>query len=127
MPPWEKHLAARAEVLLGLADSLADHLADAARARTSVAAQRALLRAIGVSGLAPDGRSLALEVVHRFAAADHRLLRTGIVLPFALAAHEYDLEPQQLALEVIEGHIDPRGRGRSPAEAGAGETRPGPA
>lgn len=105
-PPWEDHVAARAEVLLGLADSLADRLADAARARTSVAAQRALLRAIGVSGLAPDGRSLALEVVHRFAAADRRLLRTGIVLPFALAAHEYDLDPQQLALEVIDGHVD---------------------
>jgi len=105
-PPWEGHLSDRADVLLGLADTLGGPLATAARAHTSVAAQRALLRAIGVSGLAPDGRSLALEVVHRFAAADHRLLRTGIALPIALAAHEYDLEPQQLALEVIEGHVD---------------------
>jgi len=105
MPP-EGPLAQSADVLLGLADALAGRLASEARSRTSVALQRALLRAIGVSGLAPDGRSLAAEIVHRYISADRHPLRGGIALPFALAAHEYDLEPQQLAIEVVRGTID---------------------
>ncbi len=106
MPPGEGPLAQSADVLLGLADALAARLASEARSRTSVAAQRALLRAIGVSGLAPDGRSLALEIVQRYVSTDRHPLRNGVTLPFALAAHEYDLEPQQLAIEVVQGNID---------------------
>ena len=106
MPGVEGDLAAAAESLLGLADDLADRLARAARSRTSLACQHAMLRVIGASGLAPNGRPLAHEVLRRFVAADRRQLRTGVALPFALAAHEYDLEPQELALEVADGHID---------------------
>ncbi len=99
-------LAASAATLLDLAEALAGRFAETARSHTSVACQRAILRAIGVTGLAPNGRPLALEVVRRFSTANRRLLRGGIALPFALAAHEYDLEPQQLALEVAQGHVD---------------------
>ena len=102
----EGDLAAAAASLLELADDLADRLARAAGSRTSLACQHAMLRAIGVSGLAPNGRPLAHEVLRRFAADDRRLLRTGVALPFALAAHEYDLEPQELATEVTDGHVD---------------------
>ncbi len=102
----EGDLAAASESLLRLADDLADRLARAARSRTSLACQHAMLRAIGVSGLAPSGRPLAHEVLRRFVAADRRLLRTGVALPFALAAHEYDLEPQELASEVADGNVD---------------------
>ncbi len=102
----EGDLTGAATSLLELADYLADRLARAARARTSLACQHAMLRAIGVSGLAPNGRPLAHEVLRRFVATDRRVLRTGVALPFALAAHEYDLEPQELAVEVADGHVD---------------------
>jgi hypothetical protein len=102
----EGDLAGAAASLLELADDLADRLARDARARTSLACQHAMLRAIGVSGLAPNGRPLAHEVLRRFVATDRRVLRTGVALPFALAAREYDLEPQELAVEVADGHVD---------------------
>ncbi len=80
----------------------------AARARqhTTLGSQRAILRAIGVAGVGPAGRPLALDVVERLAATHPPLLASGIALPFALAAYEYDLEPQQVALEIVAGHID---------------------
>jgi hypothetical protein len=106
MPPGEGDLAVTARRVLGMADGLGERLLRAARSRTSLACQRALLRVIGVSGLAPNGRPLALDVVHQLASADRRLLRNGVGLPFALAAYEYDLEPQQLAGEIAIGHID---------------------
>ncbi len=113
-------LASLADDVLAVADELAGRLAQTARARTSLACQRAMLRAVGVTGLAPNGRPLAMEVVQRFAGGAGRRLQSGVALPFALAAHEYDLDPQDLALEVAAGHVDLaaeaellRGRSRS--------------
>ncbi len=121
----DSDLAALADDVLAVADAVARRLAETARARTSLACQRAMLRAVGVTGLAPNGRPLAMEVVERFAGRAGRRLQSGVALPFALAAHEYDLDPQELALEVAAGHVDLaaegellRGRSRSePARA----------
>ena len=44
--------------------------------------------------------------IDRWLAGDPRGLGTGIALPFAMALLEYDLEPQQLALDVASGAID---------------------
>ncbi len=102
----DETFAGLVDAVRDLADALGGRFAAAVRDRTSPAAQRAILRAIGVSGLAPGGRPLALELVHRVATQDRRLPASGIALPLAVAAHEYDLEPQQAALEVVQGNID---------------------
>ena len=104
--PSDASLAGLADEVRRLADGLAVGLSAAARSRTSVACQRALLRAVGVDGLAPDGRPLARQVVSRYVDSDRGLLQSGVALPFALAAYEYDLDPQQLALEIVAGHVD---------------------
>jgi len=92
-------LAERAETLAG---------AWAARARTSttVGRERALLRMFGVSGLDTAGRPLAWAAVDRYLADGPGRLGGGIVLPFAMALAEYDLDPQRLALDVASGAVD---------------------
>ena len=65
-----------------------------------------ILRLFGVGGLDSAGRPLAGATVDRWLSADPRGLATGITLPFAMALLEYDLQPQQLALDVASGAID---------------------
>ena len=100
-----KVLEARVRDLQAGAGALAAPIVREARGSTSPACERALLRLFGVAGLDRAGRPLALQVVERFAEDPERLAR-GIALPFAVAALEYDLGPQQLALEVASGHVD---------------------
>ncbi len=106
LAPSAESLPALADAVRDLADVLGARLAAGARQHTTVAAQRAVLRAIGVTGVGSTGRPLALDVVERLAATEPSLLASGIALPFAIAAHEYDLEPQQVATEIVEGHVD---------------------
>jgi hypothetical protein len=98
---------------LGPLDRLADRAATlagawAARARasTTVGRERALLRMFGVSGLDGAGRPLAWSVVDRYLGGGPGRLGGGIVLPFAMALAEYDLDPQRLALDVASGAVD---------------------
>ncbi|MBA2720664.1 MAG: hypothetical protein H0U52_15695, partial [Chloroflexi bacterium] len=92
-------IADRAETLAG---------AWAARARTSttVGRERAFLRMFGVHGLDGAGRPLAWAVVDRYLSGGSDRLGGGIVLPFAMALAEYDVEPQRLALDVASGAVD---------------------
>ncbi len=77
-----------------------------ATASTTVGQERAILRLFGVTGLDRAGRPLAAEVVDRYLAPDPRRLGSGIALPFSMAMAEYDLVPQELALEVAAGNVD---------------------
>ena len=88
------------------AEALAGAWGARARASTTVGQERALLRLFGVSGLDVSGRPLAGATIDRWLAGDPRGLSTGIALPFAMALLEYDLEPQQLAMDVASGAID---------------------
>ena len=99
-------LATRVEALRSAAAAVGAALAGRARERTSPACERAILRMCGVSGLSTASRPLALDVVEHLAAGRSDLLAHGVALPFAVAANEYDLEPQQLALEIADGHVD---------------------
>jgi hypothetical protein len=99
-------LEARASDLRELASTVAGVLASRATSTTTLACERAVLRMCGVSGLSGSGRPLAHEVVERYAAGDSSRLGGGIGLPFAVATLEYDLDAQQLALEVADGHVD---------------------
>jgi hypothetical protein len=92
-------LAARAEALAG---------AWGARARnsTTLGRERAVLRLFGVHGLDRDGRPLAWSVVGRHLGGSPARLAEGIALPFAMALLEYDLGPQQLALDIASGAVD---------------------
>src|SRR5664279_4263720 len=92
-------LAARAE-------ELAATMGARARMQTSVSQERALLRLFGVTGLDASGRPLAGATVDRWLARDPRGLGGGIALPFAMGLLEYDLDPQQLALDVASGSVD---------------------
>ena len=65
-----------------------------------------MLRMFGVTGLDRSGRPLAAEVVERFIGSRLDRLAGGISLPFAAALLEYDLAPQELALDVASGAID---------------------
>jgi hypothetical protein len=88
------------------AATLAGAWAGRARASTTVGRERALLRMFGVSGLDAAGRPLAWSVVDRYLGGGPGRLAGGIVLPFAIALAEYDLAPQQLALDVASGAVD---------------------
>ncbi len=88
------------------AEALAGAWGARARASTTVGQERAILRLFGVSGLDTVGRPLAGSTVDRWLAADRRRLGSGIALPFAMALLEYDLDPQQLALDVASGAVD---------------------
>ncbi len=88
------------------ADTLAGAWAARARASTTVGRERALLRMFGVTGLDGAGRPLAWSVVDRYLSGGSARLGSGIVLPFAIALAEYDLDPQRLALDVASGAVD---------------------
>jgi hypothetical protein len=92
-------LAAEAEALAGAWGARA-------RASTTIGQERAILRLFGVSGVDNAGRPLAGTTVDRWLAGETRGLGAGIALPFAMALLEYDLDPQQLALDVASGSVD---------------------
>jgi len=75
------------------AQTLAGAWAGRARGSTTVGRERALLRMFGVSGLDVAGRPLAWAVIDRYLAGGPDRLGGGIVLPFAMALAEYDLDP----------------------------------
>src|SRR5688572_23884946 len=89
-------LAERAETLAGAWGARA-------RASTTLGQERALLRLFGVAGVDRSGRPLAGAAVDRWLASTRDGLGGGIALPFAIALLEYDLEPQQLAIDVASG------------------------
>ncbi len=88
------------------AETLAGAWAARARGSTTVGRERALLRMFGISGLDGAGRPLAWAVVDRYLEGGRDRLGGGIVLPFAMALAEYDLDPQRLALDVASGAVD---------------------
>ena len=92
--------------LVARADSLAGAWGARARASTTIGQERAILRLFGVTGLDRSGRPLAGAAVDRWLGGEPHALSSGIALPFAMALLEYDLEPQQLALDVASGAID---------------------
>src|SRR6185437_6763913 len=89
---------------------VADGLVGAWRARaagsTTIGCERAILRLAGVSDIDRRGRPLAWAVVDRYLAGGPARLGGGLLLPFSIAAVEYDLGPQALALDVAGGAID---------------------
>lgn len=94
------------ERVLRLADDLAGAWGARARASTTLAIERAHLRLLGVGGLDRAGLPLASIVVERAIGRARERLGAGIALPFAIALVEYDITPQQLALDVASGAID---------------------
>ncbi len=96
----------RLDQLVSRAEALAGAWGARARASTTIGRERAILRLFGVGGLDSAGRPLAGATVDRWLSADPRGLATGITLPFVMALLEYDLQPQQLALDVASGAID---------------------
>ena len=102
-----ERLAERAETLAGAWGARA-------RASTTPGQERAILRLFGVTGLDRSGRPLAGAAVDRWLASARDGLGGGIALPFTMAMTEYDLDPQQLALDVATGRDRPRPRGRAP-------------
>ena len=88
------------------AETLAGAWAARARSSTTVGRERALHRLFGVAGLDSAGRPLAWAAVDRYLADGPGRLSGGIVLPFAMALAEYDLDPQRLALDVASGAVD---------------------
>jgi len=92
--------------LLERAETLAGAWTARARGSTTVGRERALLRMFGISGLDTAGRPLAWAVVDRYLAGGPDRLGGGIVLPFAMALAEYDVDPQRLALDVSSGAVD---------------------
>ena len=89
-----------------LAESLAGAWAARARSTTTAGQERAILRLFGVHGLDRTGRPLASSVVDRWQQSDPHHRADGVTLPFAMALLEYDLGPQQLALDVAAGTVD---------------------
>jgi beta-lysine 5,6-aminomutase alpha subunit len=94
------------ERIVDRAETLAGAWAGRARASTTVGRERAMLRLFGVSGLDAAGRPLAWSAVDRYLGGGKGRLGGGIVLPFAMALAEYDLDPQRLALDVASGAVD---------------------
>lgn len=92
--------------LTSRAEALAGAWAGRARASTTLGRERALLRLFGVHGLDRAGRPLAWSVVGRYLGTSPVRLADGIALPFAMALLEYDLGPQQVALDIASGAID---------------------
>lgn len=88
------------------AETLAGSWGARARASTTAGQERAILRLFGVTGLDRAGRPLAGAAVDRWLSTSRDGLGAGIALPFAMALLEYDLEPQQLALDVASGAVD---------------------
>ena len=98
--------AQRLDAVLRRADDLAGAWGARARTSTTPARERALLRLFGIGGLDRDGVPLASAVVERHVGGSRDRLAGGIALPFAVALREYDISPQQLALDVASGAID---------------------
>ena len=98
--------AQRLDAVLRRADDLAGAWGARARASTTPARERAVLRLFGVGGLDRDGVPLASAVVERHVGGSRARLAAGIALPFAVALREYDISPQQLAFDVASGAID---------------------
>ncbi len=94
------------DALLRLADELADQWAARGAASTTHGQERAILRLCGVGGLDRAGRPLAFEVVERYLGTSATRLAAGVLLPFAVALLEYDVSPQDLALDVASGAVD---------------------
>lgn len=94
------------ERLAERAETLAGSWGARARASTTAGQERAILRLFGVTGLDRAGRPLAGAAVDRWLSTSVDGLGGGIALPFAMALLEYDLEPQQLALDVASGAVD---------------------
>ena len=88
------------------AETLAGAWGARARASTTLGQERALLRLFGVSGVDRTGRPLAGTAVDKWLASAQDGLGGGVALPFAMALLEYDLEPQQLAMDVASGAVD---------------------
>src|SRR3954464_6272584 len=93
--------------LVARATQLAAAWGVSAAAATNAGRERSILRLFGVHGADPPARPLAAEVVNRWLAPDGRRLGGGIALPFAVALVEYDLAPQELALEAAAGGREP--------------------
>jgi beta-lysine 5,6-aminomutase alpha subunit len=94
------------DVLRARATDIASAWGASAANFTTVGQERAILRLFGVNGVDRTGRPLAAEVADRYFAPDPARLGGGIALPFAIAMAEYDLRPQELALEVAAGNVD---------------------
>ena len=94
------------ERVLALAADLAGAWGARARASTTLARERAILRLFGVAGVDDAGLPLASAVVERAIGNDQDRLAAGIALPFAVALGEYELAPQALALDVASGALD---------------------
>jgi hypothetical protein len=92
--------------LAELADSLAGAWVARARSTTTAGQERATLRLFGVHGLDRVGHPLAAAAIDRWLGSDGGARSGGIALPFAMALLEYDLTPQQLALDVAAGTVD---------------------
>ena len=88
------------------AETLAGAWGARARVSTTLGQERALLRLFGVSGVDRSGRPLAGTAVDKWLASAQDGLAGGVALPFAMALLEYDLEPQQLAMDVASGAVD---------------------
>lgn len=98
--------AAELDRLSALAANLAAEFGPVAATSRTLGRERAILRLIGVAGIDREGRPLAAEVVDRYISGHPARLATGIALPFAMALLEYDIAPQQLALDVAGGAVD---------------------
>ncbi len=94
------------ESILRRAGDLAGAWGARARASTTPARERAILRLYGVTGLDRTDVPLASAVVERHVNGAPERLAAGISLPFIVALLEYDVSPQQLALDVASGAID---------------------
>jgi hypothetical protein len=92
--------------LIELAETLAGAWGARATASTSTGQERAILRLFGVRGLDRAGHPLAGEVVERYSGQHHDRLGGGVALPFTMALLEYDLSPQELALDIASGAVD---------------------
>jgi hypothetical protein len=101
-----REFAAEFKRLRALAASLAEDLGAVATTSRTLGRERAALRLLGVAGIDREGRPLAAEVVDRYVSGHPERLATGVVLPFAMALLEYDVGPQQLALDVAGGAVD---------------------
>ncbi len=99
-------LAADLDRLLEHAAALAARFGPVARAATTVGIERAILRLLGVHGLARSGVPLAAAVVEVSVAQDPARLARGVLLPFAAALLVYGSTPQELALDVASGAVD---------------------
>ena len=99
-------LATSLDRVLRLVADLAGAWGARARTSTTLSRERAILRLFGVSGLDRTEVPLASAVIERALGDDPGRLAGGIALPFAIALLEYDVTPQQLALDVTSGAID---------------------